>query len=59
VGGAILDRLLKIALDLGLNEVCLDAQTSVVGFYTKHGFVPEGGVHHLAGIEHQKTRRKT
>lgn len=59
VGNAILDHLVTIARSLGLKEVWLSAQTSVVGFYTKNGFVPEGDVYRLAGIAHQKMRRKT
>ena len=57
VGDALLLALIDAARRLGLNEVRLNAQASAIGFYAKHGFVPDGPRFFEAGIEHQGMRR--
>jgi predicted GNAT family N-acyltransferase len=58
VGGAILSELLRCALQEGLTEVVLNAQTHALGFYAHHGFAAEGELFLDAGIEHRRMRRK-
>lgn len=57
VGDALLEALVAAARDAGLDEVHLHAQADAIGFYERHGFVPEGGRYREAGIEHQSMRR--
>lgn len=57
VGDALLQALIDAARQSGIGEVRLNAQISAVGFYVKHGFVPEGPRFVEAGIEHQTMRR--
>ena len=57
VGSAILVRLVAAARARGDAAVVLAAQTHAIGFYRRHGFVPEGGVYMDAGIPHQNMRR--
>ena len=52
VGSALLDHLLRLARVTGHEAVRLHAQTHAVGFYERHGFVPEGGEFMEAGIPH-------
>ncbi len=53
IGRLILDAALEAARELGFRRVFLHAQTPVVDFYRKAGFLPEGGTFFEAGIEHQ------
>ncbi|TKS54094.1 GNAT family N-acetyltransferase [Luteimonas yindakuii] len=57
VGHALLEALLREARAQGLAEVALHAQVDAIGFYSRHGFVPEGPRFDEAGIEHQTMRR--
>ncbi len=57
VGNALLEALLREARTQGLSEVALHAQVEAIGFYTRHGFVPEGARFDEAGIQHQTMRR--
>lgn len=56
VGHALLEALLRHARDQGLAEVSLHAQVDAIGFYVRHGFVPEGERFDEAGIEHRTMR---
>ena len=42
IGVALVDELLRIAVDAGRTEVVLDAREHVIGFYERLGFVAEG-----------------
>lgn len=52
VGRRLMDRLLDIARQRGLDTVELHAQTRAQGFYTRLGFRPAGAPFEEAGIEH-------
>jgi predicted GNAT family N-acyltransferase len=57
VGDALLLALIDEARRLGWHDLSLHAQTSAVGFYAKHGFLPYGERFVEAGIDHQSMRR--
>jgi predicted GNAT family N-acyltransferase len=59
VGRALLDMLLVIANKMGYDEVKLHAQTRVVGFYLRRGFVAQGDEFMEAGIPHVLMTRET
>jgi len=59
VGRALLDLLLVIANKMGNEEVKLHAQTRVLGFYKKRGFIKHGKEFMEAGIPHFAMKRKT
>jgi predicted GNAT family N-acyltransferase len=48
--------LLDAARANGHAEVTLSAQTQVIGFYQRMGFLPVGEVYREAGIPHQRMR---
>ena len=48
---------LLAARERGDGAVMLQAQSTAVGFYERHGFVPEGAVFEAAGLPHQAMRR--
>jgi predicted GNAT family N-acyltransferase len=56
VGEALLLNLIDKARKLGLVEVKLNAQTTVLGFYEKFGFAKESDVFMEANIPHQLMR---
>lgn len=58
VGGAILERLVAIARERGLEEVVAGAQIRALGFYERHGFRVEGPAYDDAGIPHRTMRRR-
>jgi len=60
-GGGIAARLVAAALDrVGGRECVLDAQSHLVGFYARHGFVPTGPEYCDGdGIRHVPMRRIT
>lgn len=58
VGDALLSALMAEAHALGWPEVTLNSQVSAEGFYTRHGFIPQGERFWEAGIEHQSMRRR-
>jgi predicted GNAT family N-acyltransferase len=58
VGAALMQCLIDAARQEGLDEVYLHAQTRVVGFYERFGFVPEGDEFDEAGIPHRLMRRR-
>lgn len=58
VGGALLDALIQVARAQGMNVVHLHAQAHARGFYTRHGFEPEGEPFSEAGIPHIGMRMK-
>ncbi len=53
IGRQILDVAVAKASELGFSRVTLHAQTAVVDFYRKAGFLPEGPEFSEAGIAHQ------
>jgi len=57
IGSAILNELVKIAKQQGLNEVFLHAQTSAIEFYQKHGFIISSDEFMDAGIPHVTMRK--
>jgi predicted GNAT family N-acyltransferase len=57
VGDALLDALLEQARAQGWHDISLHAQASAIGFYARHGFLPQGPRFMEAGIEHQTMRR--
>ena len=56
VGSAILETLLELAREQGLQAIELNAQTHAIGFYARHGFAVFGGEFMDAGIPHRKMR---
>ena len=56
VGSAILQALMQAAPKQGFTGVVLHAQSYVVPFYARHGFVIEGGEFVEAGIPHRIMR---
>ena len=58
VGSALLESLLGMARDCGLDQVVLNAQTHALGFYAHHGFEPEGEEFLEADIPHRTMRRR-
>lgn len=58
VGDALLQALIAEAERRQWTEVSLHAQVSAIGFYARHGFVPEGERYMEAGIEHLDMRRQ-
>jgi predicted GNAT family N-acyltransferase len=58
VGAAILQALLTIARDEGIDEVYLHGQTRVLDFYARYGFLAEGDEFEEADIPHRMMRRK-
>lgn len=56
VGTALLREALTIATAPGLPRPFLNAQSSAVNFYRRHGFHPEGDEFLEAGITHQRMR---
>lgn len=54
VGGMILRRLVDAARDRGDAHVELSAQSYVVDFYARHGFVAQGAPYDEVGIPHQR-----
>ncbi len=56
VGAALLRCLMDAARERGLEEVFLHAQTRVLGFYERFGFVAEGAEFEEAGIPHRAMR---
>jgi len=59
VGSAMLDLLLVAANKMGYGEVKLNAQTRVLNFYVRKGFVPQGEEFMDAGIPHIAMTRTT
>ena len=57
VGSRLLTALMEEARRRNFDEVVLAAQLQAQGFYSAHGFVPEGQVYLDAGIEHVTMRR--
>ena len=57
VGSLILQQLIKMGRESGLNEVKLSAQLHALDFYQRHGFEAQGDVYLDAGIEHRAMRK--
>lgn len=57
VGDALLLALLDAARERNWREVALHAQATAIGFYLRHGFLPQGARFMEAGIEHLTMRR--
>lgn len=57
VGAALLDALVRRAIDRGFANVLLSAQSHAKAFYEKAGFVVEGEAFMEAGIPHVAMRR--
>jgi predicted GNAT family N-acyltransferase len=58
VGDALLQALIAEARRRQWPQVSLHAQVSAVGFYARHGFVPDGEPYMEAGIEHRNMHRQ-
>lgn len=54
VGSALLEAALAVASEPGRPAPFLNAQTAVLAFYRRHGFVTEGGEFMEAGIPHRR-----
>lgn len=57
VGTAMLARLLEMARDLAIDQVCLSAQCEAIPFYSRLGFTATGPVYQEAGIDHRWMER--
>lgn len=57
VGDALLAALIDLARGQGWHDLSLHAQASAIGFYARHGFLPQGARFMEAGLEHQTMRR--
>lgn len=57
VGGALLERLIALARELGYFYVALNAQTHALPFYARFGFTPRGAEYEEAGIPHRAMER--
>ncbi|QDH69934.1 GNAT family N-acetyltransferase [Marilutibacter alkalisoli] len=53
VGDALLDALIERARAHRWRTIALHAQVDAIGFYLRHGFLPEGKQFEEAGIQHQ------
>jgi predicted GNAT family N-acyltransferase len=58
VGSAILDELLAMASERGIQRIVLHAQTQARAFYERHGFRTEGEEFLEAGIAHVRMLRE-
>ena len=58
VGAALLKALIDIAQEHRFELVVLNAQTQVIDFYARYGFVAEGEVFMEADIPHQRMTRR-
>lgn len=58
LGSRVLLALIEAALELGFEDVVLNAQTGAMPFYAAHGFIAEGPVFMEAGLPHQVMRRR-
>jgi predicted GNAT family N-acyltransferase len=54
VGRALMDAIERAARQMGVSSIMLNAQTAVLGFYTRLGYVAEGEVFFEADIAHQR-----
>jgi predicted GNAT family N-acyltransferase len=57
IGGMLLDALIDAARARGDGSVVLSAQTYVIDFYARHGFVTRGEPYDDCGIPHQTMHR--
>lgn len=57
IGSALLDAITCYAVETGMGELFLNAQTRALGFYEKRGFRAEGEIFDDAGIPHRKMRK--
>jgi predicted GNAT family N-acyltransferase len=57
LGSVVLMALVQQAQQKGFVEVVLSAQTHALGFYLRHGFVPEGVEYLDANIPHILMRK--
>jgi predicted GNAT family N-acyltransferase len=58
VGGALLERMIALAAELGHQRVIVNAQTHALAFYERHGFVAFGAEFDDAGISHRAMERR-
>ncbi len=56
IGRQLLQQIIDVARQRGLEQVFLAAQTTAIDFYSRYGFIPEGEVFPDAGIDHQNMR---
>jgi len=54
VGSALLQELVAVAHEIGMESLFLHAQIHALPFYEKHGFAAEGPVFEEAGIPHRQ-----
>jgi len=58
IGKKIMNKLIELAKNEGLNEVLVSSQCSAAGFYKKLGFSEFGEIFQEAGIDHIKMKKK-
>ena len=58
VGRALLDALIAIATELGVQQLCLHAQVHAIPFYAACGFRVAGEEFTEAGIRHRRMERE-
>lgn len=58
VGDALLQALVAYARELGWRDLSLHSQASAIGFYLRHGFLPQGAPFVEAGIDHLTLSRR-
>ncbi len=56
IGSLMLERLIELGRNRGLDGVYLHAQATALDFYAAHGFAPEGPEFEEAGIPHRRMR---
>lgn len=56
-GGFLFQSVLDKMAAAGVNNICLDARTSAVGFYQKFGFLQQGGTFFKKGVEYVRMVR--
>jgi predicted GNAT family N-acyltransferase len=54
MGEVLMQKTMELAREHGFTSAILDAQTYVIGFYERFGFVAEGPVFDDAGIPHRR-----
>ncbi len=57
LGAVILEGLVRIAAEDGLDQACLSSQCQAIPFYERFGFIAEGPVYQEADIDHRWMKR--
>jgi len=58
IGHLLIERMIRLAQEQGLQQLNLSAQTHAVSFYLQFGFITEGKIYMDAGIPHQQMHRE-